>query len=158
MCPKDLGVLVALSSRPLSYTCHIVVFFISKISPLKVLDVLQTKPMPSFNVKFITLHCTSKGSKCSKFTTPNVLSLAGQAIYCLFQMSPPRWTNPTGNWASVLSSPHKIIAGAHQRVPRDFERCLVQTSIHFWPVSRANCTVSYGHLCGHSVVVWEKKR
>ena len=111
MCPKDLGVLVALSSRPLSHTCHIVVFFISKISPLKLVDVLQTKPMPSFNVKFITLHCTSK---CSKFTssqvhnsqraatgrTGNILS----SVSPVFQMSPPGWTNPTGNWASVLSS------------------------------------------------------
>ena len=141
MCPQDLSVLVALSSSPLVCTFHILVFFIRKISPLKVVDVLQTKPMPFFNIKFITLHCISK---CHKFTTPNVLPLARQAIYCprasVFQMSPPRWTNPTGSWASVLSSPHKIIAGARQRVP-----VLVRTPIHFWPVSGANCTVSYGH-------------
>ena len=60
MCPQDLSVLVALSSSPLVCTFHILVFFIRKISPLKVVDVLQTKPMPFFNIKFITLHCTSK--------------------------------------------------------------------------------------------------
>ena len=133
MCPKDLSVLVALSSSPLVYTFHILVFF---IRPLKVVDVLQTKPMHFFNIRFIPLHCASKLSP-----------LARQAIYC------PRLTvsdvsaqpdKPSGQLGECTFKPHKIFPEPLKRVPQDFE--LLLAPIHFWPVniwpvSGANCMV-----------------
>ena len=138
MCPKDLSVLVALSSSPLVYTFHILVFF---IRPLKVVDVLQMKPMHFFNIRFIPLHCASK--------CPKLSPLARQAIYCphlsvsdvLVQLD-----KPSGQLGECTFKPHKIIPEPRKRVPQDFE--LVLAPIHFWPVkiwpvSGANCMVSY---------------
>ena len=135
MCPKDLSVLAALSLSPLAYTFHILVFF---IRPLKVVDVLQTKPMLFLNIRFIPLHCASKLSP-----------LARQAIYC------PRLTvsevlaqldKPSGQQGECTLKPHKIFPDPLKRVPQDFE--LVRAPIHFWPVniwpvSGDNCLVSY---------------
>ena len=137
MCPKDLGVLVALSSRPLVYTFHILVFF---IRPPKVVDVLQTKPMLFLNIRFIPLHCASKCPKLSPLTR--------QAIYC------PRLTvsdvlaqldKPSGQLGECSFKPHKIFPDPLKRVPQDFE--LVRAPIHFWPVniwpvSGDNCMVA----------------
>ena len=141
MCPKDLGVLVALSSRPLSHTCHIVVFFISKISPLKLVDVLQTKPMPSFNVKFITLHCTSKGSKFTSSQLPTCFHCPdGQYTVCFRCHLPAgqaqRATGRVYFQALIKSSlghANESLSGVWYRPQFTFDQFT-----YIWPVSEAN--------------------